>query len=128
MQNHRRGRPVRAAAATFVAGITAVGLTATGSPALAAGSAAHAAHAKAAAQKSEAVIVVLRDQLAKTPARRSALSARTSAGRVSQSAVLHRLAGPKPQHLKQYGLVNAFAATRDRRPGRALAADPAVAA
>jgi hypothetical protein len=118
----RRGRSgTRATLATFVASVTAVGLTATGSPAFA------AAKTKAAPQKSQAVIVVLRDQLAKTPARRSALSARTSAGRVSQSAVLHRLAGPKPKDLKQFGLVNAFSATVTAAQATALAHDPAVA-
>ena len=115
----RRSRAVLAMTASLTAAVTAVGLTATGSPALGA--------TRAATGGDQSVIVVLRDQLAATPSTKARLGARAAAGRSSQAAVLHRLTGPKPAHLQQFALVNAFSATVTAAQARQLRADPAVA-
>ncbi len=75
-----------------------------------------------------AVIVVLRDQLPSVPATREHLSARKSKATSAQQAVLSRLPGSRPSHLKQFSVGNAFSATVTQAQADALAADPSVAA
>ena len=76
---------------------------------------------------SEAVIVVLKDQLANRPADRAHLGARRSAASSDQAAVLRRLPGAKPTKVVGYTVGNAFAATVSAAQAARLAADPAVA-
>ncbi|MDQ1487338.1 MAG: hypothetical protein QOJ62_3031 [Actinomycetota bacterium] len=73
------------------------------------------------------VIVVLRDQLPGTPADSAHLGQRGPAALGSQDAVLSRLAGAAPQHVKHFTLGNAFSATVTPGQATALALDPAVA-
>ncbi|HEY7010287.1 MAG TPA: S8 family serine peptidase [Jatrophihabitantaceae bacterium] len=81
--------------------------------------------ASSAAQK---VIVVLRDQLPRTPASKRDMSARRVQARGSQDAVLDGLSGSAPSHVKHFALGNAFAATVSAAQAAALARDPRVAA
>jgi subtilisin family serine protease len=77
-----------------------------------------------AAQK---VIVILRDQLSSTPASKTNMTPRRDRALASQDAVLNRLAGSAPTHVKHFALGNAFSATVTATQAAALAADPAVA-
>jgi hypothetical protein len=77
--------------------------------------------------KSERVIVVLRDQLAGTPAKRNGMAARAKQATGDQNAVLSGLAGPRPSHVVHLALGNAFIATVTDAQAAALAANPAVA-
>src|SRR5262245_12367222 len=77
--------------------------------------------------RTEKVIVVLRDQLASTPVNRSHMQARTARADSSQAAVLGRLSGRVPTHVRHFSVGNAFAATVTRAQAARLAADPAVA-
>jgi hypothetical protein len=76
---------------------------------------------------SESVIVVLKDQLADTPATSAHLSARRASARQGQQAVLGRLGGGAATHVQNYTVGNAFSATVTQAQAAALASDPAVA-
>jgi len=116
----------RTALAFVVGGATALGSVASAS-ASPATQQAGVPPARAAAGQSRAVIVVLRDQLAATPADRSHLRERAAAAVRSQDDVLSRL-GPGGSDVKHFTTGNAFAVTVNARQERALAADPLVAA
>ena len=75
----------------------------------------------------EKVIVVLRDQLASTPVRRSDMDARKSLAKASQNDVLDSLAGPDAKDVTHLTVGNAFVATVTTDQAAALAADPSVA-
>jgi hypothetical protein len=77
---------------------------------------------------SGAVVVVLKDQLATTPAGRTHGTHRTSLAQQAQQSVLTHLPGAKPGRLRQFSVGNAFAATVSPAQAAALAANPAVAA
>jgi hypothetical protein len=81
----------------------------------------------AAASRTEKVIVVLRNQLAATPVNRLHMQARAARADRSQAAVLARLTGRVPTHVRHFAVGNAFAATVTEAQAAALAADPAVA-
>ena len=108
-----------AATTTVLIGGTQLGQAALGAPA-------HPGK-HAAGTRTEKVIVVLRDQLAATPVNRLHMQARTARADRSQSAVLSRLTGPAPTHVRHFSVGNAFAATVTVAQAAALAADPAVA-
>jgi hypothetical protein len=109
-------RPVRALVFTAVCGI-----------ALACAQPAVAAAQPAAATGDQSVIVVLNDQLAAAPPTKADSSRRRNQATSSQDAVLGRLAGAAPTHLKHFALGNAFSATVTADQAAALAHDPAVA-
>ncbi|MGI8680245.1 MAG: S8 family serine peptidase [Jatrophihabitans sp.] len=115
----KRARSVRIAVVTATVATTVAGaLTAAqGSAAAPTGS----------ADKHESVIVVLKDQLAGTPATTSHVDARRTAARSAQSSILHRLLGATPTHLVNYTVGNAFSATITTAQAAQLATDPAVA-
>jgi len=73
------------------------------------------------------VIVVLRDQLASTPANKNDMSSRRNRATSTQNAVLQRLAGSAPKNVKHFSLGNAFSATVTGDQAAALAQDPSVA-
>jgi subtilisin family serine protease len=73
------------------------------------------------------VIVVLRDQLASTPADKKNMTARSGKARSAQNGVLGALAGTAPSHVKHFALGNAFSATVTAAQEQALAKDPRVA-
>ena len=73
--------------------------------------AAPTASATDAANASQKVIVVLRDQLASTPASKKNMAPRRARATSSQDAVLRRLSGARPAHVTHFALGNAFAAT-----------------
>ena len=81
----------------------------------------------AAANASQNVIVVLRDQLASTPASKHDMSPRRARATSAQDAVLSRLTGTAPTHVKHFALGNAFSATVSEAQAAALAQDPQVA-
>ena len=110
---------VAVAATTMLVGGTQLGQAALGAPSHAA---AHASHSR-----TEKVIVVLRDQLAATPVSRLHMQARTNRAASSQAAVLGRLTGRVPTHVRHFSVGNAFAATVTVAQAAELAADPAVA-
>jgi hypothetical protein len=83
--------------------------------------------APAASGGAQAVIVVLKDQLANRPADQAHLGARRSAAQSDQASVLRRLSGAKPTKVVGYTVGNAFAATVTAAQAAQLAADPAVA-
>jgi hypothetical protein len=83
--------------------------------------------AGAAEDRTEKVIVVLRDQLASTPVHRSDMQARRSQAKAAQNDVLDTLAGPNPSDVTHLTVGNAFIATVTASQAAALAADPAVA-
>ena len=113
-----RLRKARLIVAAGAAAATATGLAVPGSA---------AAAPSAAASGSEAVIVTLKDQLASQPANPQHINARKSAAHHDQASVLAGLSGPKPSHVLNYTLGNAFAATVTPAQAAQLAADPAVA-
>jgi subtilisin family serine protease len=73
------------------------------------------------------VIVVLRDQLASTPASKRDISPRRARATLTQDAVLKRLIGAAPSNVKHFALGNAFSATVSDAQAAALAQDPMVA-
>jgi hypothetical protein len=75
----------------------------------------------------QSVIVLLKDQLADTPASKSDSSNRRNRAKSAQDTVLGRLAGATPAKVEHFTLGNAFAATVTADQAAALAADPAVA-
>jgi len=75
----------------------------------------------------QSVIVVLRDQLAGTPANKHDMSPRRAKAVSAQNAVLGRLTGSAPTHVKHFALGNAFSATVTPAQAAALALDPQVA-
>ena len=75
----------------------------------------------------EKVIVVLRDQLASTPVRRSDMDARKSLAKASQNDVLDSLGRPDAKDVTHLTVGNAFVATVTTDQAAALAADPSVA-
>ena len=81
----------------------------------------------AAANASQNVIVVLRDQLASTPANKHDMSPRRTRATSAQDAVLSRLTGTAPTRVKHFALGNAFSATVSEAQAAALAQDPQVA-
>jgi hypothetical protein len=74
----------------------------------------------------ERVIVVLRNQLASTPAMRSTMAARTKLANGSQDSVLASLTGRTPSKVVHLSLGNAFVATVTTAQAAALSANPAV--
>ena len=117
----RRRSPFVAAAGS---GLLVVGLAlGQGVSASSAGAAAPASGSATA----EKVIVLLRDQLASTPATRQGMAARTSRAMQGQDAVLRGLPGAAPSHVRHFALANAFAATMTVAQADALRANPAVA-
>lgn len=76
---------------------------------------------------SQAVIVLLKDQLPDAPASKGDSSNRRNRATSAQDTVLGRLAGAKPSEVKHFTLGNAFAATVTADQAAALAQDPAVA-
>jgi hypothetical protein len=78
------------------------------------------------AASTEHVIVVLRDQLSSTPAKRTGMSARAKKATSAQDSVLAALGGPRPSHVTHFAVGNAFAATVTSAQAAALAANPAV--
>jgi len=81
----------------------------------------------AAGSSTQKVIVVLRDQLAATPADKKNMSPRRAKAVSSQDGVLRDLAGAAPTHVKHFALGNAFAATVTAAQAAQLASDPRVA-
>src|SRR6476469_6496639 len=80
-----------------------------------------------AANASQNVIVVLRDQLASTPASKRDMSPRRARATSAQDAVLSRLTGTAPTRVKHFALGNAFSATVTEAHAAALTQDPDVA-
>ena len=80
-----------------------------------------------AANASQNVIVVLRDQLASTPASKRDMSPRRARATSAQDAVLSRLTGTAPTRVKHFALGNAFSATVTEAQAAALTQDPDVA-
>src|SRR6478609_5330212 len=80
-----------------------------------------------AANASQNVIVVLRDQLASTPASKRDMSPRRARATSAQDAVLSRLTGAGPTRVKHFALGNAFSATVTEAQAAALTQDPDVA-
>lgn len=124
MQSRRTGgggrRTLRSSAIAVSAAALLAGSITTGQAA--------AATAQAGAEgKTEPVIVMLHDQLAKTPATGARSANRRSAATNAQNTVLDKLRGPKPEHVKHFALGNVFAATVTTAQAAALAANPAVA-
>src|SRR3954469_14305237 len=74
-------------------------------------SAASAAPAAAGDDSAQSVIVVLKDQLAGTPADATHIKSRKDKANAAQHAVLGRLSGVQPTKLRNYTSVNGFAAT-----------------
>ncbi|MEC3981301.1 S8 family serine peptidase [Amycolatopsis sp. H20-H5] len=109
-------RPVRALVIAACSGLVLSGGT-------------HAAQAQpaAAGQATQAVIVVLGDQLAGAPPTKADSGNRRNQATKSQDAVLARMGGAAPAHLKHFALGNAFSATVTAAQAAALAMDPAVA-
>ena len=97
-------------------GLVALATPASAAPATPAGS-----------DATEAVIVVLADQLDATPPDATHLPQRGQRAHSTQQAVLSHVSGRKPTDIKQFVLGNAFSATVTAAQARALAADPAVA-
>ena len=90
-----------------------------------------AAPSAAGAGGSQSVIVVLRNQLASTPANKAHVRARKTQATSDQDAVLGRVSragGAKPSKIHHYTAANAFSATVTSGQAAALAADPSVAA
>jgi hypothetical protein len=110
---------VAIAAATVLVAGTQFGDVAAGAPA-------HPG-TSAASSRTVKVIVVLRNQLTSTPVNRLHMSARTMRAAQSQAAVLSRLTGRTPTHVRHFSVGNAFAATVTQTQAAALSADPAVA-
>lgn len=75
----------------------------------------------------EAVIVVLADQLDTTPADAGHVGQRGQRAHSAQQAVLGRMNGRKATNVKNFTVGNAFSATVTADQADALAADPAVA-
>lgn len=94
---------------------------------IAVGQQAAGASASAAGSRAAKVIVILRDQLRSTPAKRAGMTARTARAGAAQHAVLARLAGAAPTHVRHFALANAFAATVTAGQAAALQRDPSVA-
>ena len=91
--------------------ITILTAAITGAISLAGVSSAHAAPTPSpanAGNASQNVIVVLRDQLASTPASKRDMSPRRARATSAQDAVLNRLTGTAPTHVKHFALGNAF--------------------
>ncbi len=90
-----------------------------------------AAAAPDAASATQSVIVVLRDQLPKTPANRAHISARRAAALAQQNAVLDRLrraGGRAAASVHHYTAANALSMSVTSAQATALGADPSVAA
>jgi hypothetical protein len=119
----RRATTVRIAGAAVAAG-TALAMAVT---APAAQAAPKQSPASAAANGSQSVIVVLKDQLRGEPANRAHVGARKTATRQAQDAVLASLRGAKPTHVINYTVGNAFAATVTAAQVAQLEANPQVA-
>ncbi len=93
------------------------------------GSAAMAAPpADSTAAASQAVIVILKDQLSDTPPDAGHMADRRSRAGSAQRSVMGHLSGAKPSKVRNYTSVNGFAATVTAAQADALATDPAVAA
>ncbi|HVU92526.1 MAG TPA: S8 family serine peptidase, partial [Jatrophihabitans sp.] len=122
----RSNRKIPAILAALAATVTAVAL-ADAPAAGAAPSSGATPGSGSASGAAEKVIVVLRDQLAGTPASKHDMSPRRARARSSQDAVLADLSGATPTHVKHYALGNAFAATVSAAQAAQLAADPRVA-
>ena len=107
--------------------VTAAGASVLLTAGLSSAHAAPGAPAAAASSASQKVIVVLRDQLASTPANKHDMSPRRAKAVGSQNAVLSRLTGGSPSNVKHFSLGNAFSATVTPAQASALALDPLVA-
>src|ERR671921_1123623 len=94
---------------------------------LSSANAAPGAAAPAATTAPQNVIVVLRDQLASTPANKHNMSPRRAKAIGAQNSVLSRLTGSAPTNVKHFSLGNAFSATVTPAQAAALALDPMVA-
>ncbi|MCU1687976.1 MAG: hypothetical protein JWQ81_8715 [Amycolatopsis sp.] len=75
----------------------------------------------------QAVIVVLRDQLAGLPVNKTASAVRRRTADSAQNAVLGGLTGAAPKDVKHFSLGNAFSATVTAAQAAELAANPGVA-
>ena len=115
---HARRTTIMLATAITTA-ISVVGLSAAG--------AAPTASPPAASSAAQKVIVVLRDQLASTPANKHNMSPRRARALTAQDTVLGRLSGAAPTKVKHFSLGNAFSATVTAAQAAALAQDPSVA-
>jgi hypothetical protein len=108
--------------------VRALILAAAGGLALSGGSVTALAQATpAAGGASQAVIVVLADQLAGAPATKADSTNRKSQATNAQEAVLSKLTGAAPTHVKHFVLGNAFSATVTAAQAAQLAQNPAVA-
>lgn len=118
--------PSRRSAVVVAAAAEALG-TVPGGAASAAGASHRAAPPAVSWDAAKKVIVILRDQLSSTPASKTNMTPPRDRALASQDAVLNRLAGLAPTHVKHFALGNAFSATVTATQAAALAAGPAVA-
>src|SRR5690349_5724985 len=104
---------IRPRSGRWGAGATAVLLAATvgGTMGSLAGSATQAAPADNTSTASQAVIVILKDQLSDAPPDVAHLSSRRSRAGAAQQSVMGHLSGAKPSKVRSYTAVNGFAAT-----------------
>jgi hypothetical protein len=110
-------RPVRALIIAAAGGLV---LSGSGYTAL-------AQTAPAAGDATQSVIVVLGDQLAGAPATKADSTNRRNQATNAQEAVLSKLTGAAPTHVKHFALGNAFSATVSAAQAAQLAQNPAVA-
>jgi hypothetical protein len=109
---------------------SAVGATALTAVFALAGGPAEAAPTPPGNAPSGSVVVLMRDQLARTPVVKNRMAQRQSAATASQDSVVDHVAavaGGAPSDVVHYAAANAFSATVTQAQADALAADPSVA-
>ncbi|MGI3783651.1 MAG: protease inhibitor I9 family protein, partial [Janthinobacterium lividum] len=109
---------------------SAVGATALTAVFALAGGPAEAAPVTPGSAPSGSVVVLLRDQLSRTPVVRNRMAQRQAATTRSQDAVVDQVAakaGGSLTNVVHYASANAFSATVTQAQADALAADPSVA-
>ena len=109
---------------------SAVGATALTAVLALAGGPAQAAPAAPAVAPSGSVVVLMRDQLSRTPVVKNRMTQRRAAATASQDSVVDQVAakaGGAPTDVVHYAAANAFSATVTQAQADALAADPSVA-
>ena len=109
---------------------SAVGVTALTAVFVLAGGPAQAAPVAPGIAPSGSVVVLMRDQLSRTPVVKNRMAQRQAAATASQDSVVDHaaaVAGGAPADVVHYSAANAFSATVTQDQADALAADPSVA-